>query len=885
MGIDPLSFLLGFGTASGLSYTAYRNRERLSQLLEPSEQGAATGSGLSLGAIASLRDILRQSTDARYETELAEYLQKRHLGGDLVSLLDILIEPRLLTLPKVKLEFDDPNAAPSLDSYEYIVPRIHEFPQLVSSYYMESLPLSDVVAGDPHVMLLGNPGMGKSTALVTLALMALGKISFETLQSITEQALEEAYADLNESERERRLNELKEIEKKIVERLQETEQDLTSNVKFEPPPPMTTFFPVFVDVGTIDLDLNNYGMKVDPAEPLVRAFQQYASLVSAQTSPPIIYRHLTDGNCIVLLDGFEELPESNQKHLYGWLQSFMQYYGHNRIVMTGPVNAYDALLSLGFTPVYIKPWSPDDALEAVEKWLRAWNGLAETQNRRSTEQFNAVNDAMREKALTDVHHRSPLEVVLRTLASLRNDTQQEGARGWFESYVRRFVPDTEHSYPILREVASLMLERDQIFMREQIAEVISKRLIPNEEAEALANVDNFTQRLLDGGLLVKRSGNKLDFRHALFRSYFAGEALIHDMSSQRRADLGEFPSWHFAFRYAASAVDLTGAVGKKLATETDILLNNLFSLADWLPDAPTDSKWRAELLKRMTAVLLSSSQFMTLRERALAALIASRDENLISIFRQAVRSGNPSVRKLGCLGIGAIRATGAVADLRPMLVDDNHDVQVAAGLALGAIADEAALEIMVQGLLQGGESLRQVIAQSLAGIATEGHNILRDAAEHDDMGVRRASVFGLARIPANWSLIALYNLMINDEQWYVRSSAEDRFFVARNPERPGPRKAPRADELPWLRAWASNVGLEEFPEGEPADDLLIQTLRDKRSQVRLMATQALGRMGVVKGIMPLYAMLMDRDAKIRTEAYSSLSLLQTQMTTSLPGVL
>ena len=879
MGIDPFSFVLGFGTASGLSYAVYRNRERLSRV---SENSAAAR---PFGAIQNLREILQQSSGSRYASELAEYLKRQHLGGDLVSITDILIEPHLFPLPKEKLEFDDPNAAPSFDSYEYIVPHIHEFPQLISSYYMNSLPLSDVVAGDPHVMILGKSGMGKSTALVTLALMALGEVTYETLQSLTEQALEEAYADLPEAEREQRLKELNEIQKKLVEKLQQTQKNVTDEIALEPPPPLTSFFPIYVNMGSIDLDLNHYGMRVDPAEPLIQAYQQYSSVVAAQISPPMMYDRLTRGDCLVLLDGFEDIPESDQKRLYGWLQSFLEYYGHNRIVMTGPVNHYDVLETLGFTPVFIKPWSPEEAHLAAEKWLHAWETLANDSSKRSSEVYTIPDANLQNQMYADLHHRSPFEITLRTLAHLRGTVENNNLHGWVNAYIEPFLPDSEHSHPILREVTTLMLERDLFFLKDQIMEIVTNHLVPDEEAPPLANVDQFNQKLFKGGLLVGRAGNKYDFRHVLLRAFFGAEAMIHDMTPQRLAELGDQPNWHFAFRYAAGQTELGGAVGKKLSSETDIVLSNLFTIVDWIHDAPPDSSWRSEILKRITALMLAPTQYMPLRERALAALIASRDENLSSIFRQAVRNGNPAIRKLGCLGIGAIRAEDAIEDLRPMLVDDDYEVQIAAALSLGAISSERSLEILVQGLLQGGEILRQVVAQTLAMNLEEGHQILRDAAEHDDMSVRRASVFGLARIHANWSLIALYNLMIHDEQWYVRSSAEDQFFIARNPEREGIKKPTPAAELPWLQAWASNVGVQEFPVGEEALDLLVQTLRDKRQQVRLMGVRALGSLGGIKGIMPLYAMLMDADAKIRTEAYAALGILQSRMTILLPSIL
>lgn len=876
MGLDPLSFLLGFGSASGLSYAAYRNRERLSRVPQ---------SVPSVSSLASFREILRQSADKRYVIELTNYLQGRHLGGDIADLTDVLIEPRLLTLAPAAREIEDAKATPT--SFEYVVPRIPEFPELLSAYYMENLPLSDVAAGDPHVVILGKQGLGKSTALVTLALMALEAIRFDTLQSLTEQALAESYQDLDEAERAERLAELNDVQRRMVEKLRETEQDITEEVTFEPPPPLPSFFPIYVDISSIDLDLNLYGMSVDPAEPLIRAFQQNVSVVTAQTSPPLMYQKLNAGQALVLIDGFEDLTETDQKRIYQWLRSFLSYYGDNRIVMTGPLYGFDSLEHLGFTPVYLKPWAPKESEKLVQKWVDVWNGLASGELKPRvgrTESYKAVSEATQAALFINTRLRQAFELTLKTLAGLRGYTDYD-LRGWFSNYIQMLVPDTEHSEPVLREVATLMLERDTVFQREQIVEIVTKRLTPNEEEPPLANVDQFSRQLLDGGLFRRAAGHTMVFRHTLLRDYFAAEALIQDMTPQRVAELGAEPRWQYAFRVAAGHTDITGAVARKLSSFTDVLLSNVLAIANWVPFAAEDAKWREEILKRITAVLLAPSQYRSLREWAMAALIASHDINLIPIFRQAVRSGSPSVRRLGCLGLGALNAENAIADLRPMLVDDERDVQVAAGMALGAIGTEAALEVMVQGLLEGSEGLRQVIAQSLAGIAVEGHNILRDAAEHEHIMVRRAAVFGLARIPANWSVILLYNMMINDEEWYVRSAAEDQFIIARNPEREGPQRQPYAHELPWLFKWAQNVGADEVTQPEQVQDLLIQVLRDKRPRLRMLAAQTIGRIGLVKGTKPLYAMLMDAEPRVRSAAYESLGLLEMRTRLELPGIL
>ena len=77
--------------------------------------------------------------------------------------------------------------------------------------------------------------------------------------------------------------------------------------------------------------------------------------------------------------------------------------------------------------------------------------------------------------------------------------------------------------------------------------------------------------------------------------------------------------------------------------------------------------------------------------------MASRDKNVGFILRQALRSPDAQVRRLGCVGLGALGDGEVIKDLGSMLTDADPDVQLAAGLALGAIGSEAALETMLAG--------------------------------------------------------------------------------------------------------------------------------------------------------------------------------------------
>jgi HEAT repeat protein len=282
-------------------------------------------------------------------------------------------------------------------------------------------------------------------------------------------------------------------------------------------------------------------------------------------------------------------------------------------------------------------------------------------------------------------------------------------------------------------------------------------------------------------------------------------------------------------------------------------------------------------------MLIAPNQYPLIRERIAAALISTRDKKTLFVFRQAARHANPHVRLLACLCMGAVGENEATNDLIALVNDENIDVQLAAGMALGAIGTDEALEAMVFALTEGSEQLRQAIAEALAANPEEGHPILFDAITHEDMMLRRAAAFGLRRLKSLWSVTALYRAFLEDEQWYVRSAAQQAFQDIQGYEQRGPRSYPPPQELDWLSAWAAKRG-EGIPSGEGGIQLLMNALQEAEPEVRALSAQILGQTGQVMATKALYNALRDRQEEVRTAAHRALSDLEQQIGKPLPAL-
>jgi hypothetical protein len=297
---DPVSFAIGAGAGLGVGSGIFMLKERLGGS-DDSEDGEEQ--------VGGAREFLSPQSGTRYERDMRAFLRQRHLGGSKFSLRDVLIEPRFLRgrPPNVRIQQDEEGILIETDIYR-VIPMAHQFPAVYASFNMDTISLEDLGTGSRHVAILGVPGSGKSTALTALGLISLGDIQpeehfkSELTAPIPDDAIDEGEP---EEIRERRRKEREEVQKRAVSELRivqggDDEEEL-AQADFDLR--LDRFMPMYVHLRDVDLDPSDYGGKIDPAEPIVRALRKYVSKLTADLSPPMLYRALREGNSLVLIDG------------------------------------------------------------------------------------------------------------------------------------------------------------------------------------------------------------------------------------------------------------------------------------------------------------------------------------------------------------------------------------------------------------------------------------------------------------------------------------------------------------------------------------------------------------------------------------------------------
>lgn len=902
MSFDAENFGLGVLVGWGSAYALYRARHLI--------QGAA--SSVSRGA-TSVQNSATRSADSRYVNDLIEKADTTHLGGLAVKLSDIVVEPRFIPAPEFALPLDEE----VIHNIFRVIPSVHDHPHLHAPYNVETLSIDDLSTGSRALALLGLPGSGRTTALLTIALHSLGTVKFKSPADRIQAKMDSDEAALSEKERSVRVKERILIEQRAKERLA-NEQGIAFDADADDEqknaiPLFRRLMPVYVHFADLLTPANEYGPEVDPAEPIVRAVQHNVKRVTASTIPRSLYSRFNKGQILLLVDGFDDLPEFERPRALAWLDAFMDQYSENFVIVAGPVTGFGAITRLGFTPVFMRPWSDLDTGGAVERWADGWSRMGKRGRRGASRPDQAAID----RARANNRALLPLEVTAKAWSSYTGQVELPGYEGWMRSALARLIPGDQPlaaMLPWLAQIAVLQLEEGYVTsarlralkiggsegettddsagkletsgddanpsleaLRTEAEGSAARKNKKDGKDEEDTEMKTAQGRLLaslrKSGMLLRYRGDRYQFRHPLIAAYLASLTLKQASDEELYTKLNH-PTWKQAAAYTALHTSLDTLVRKRMKAPADVLQNNLMDLARLLAYAPVDAGWRGDVLRNLGNLLVAPNQYPLIRERAAAALLDARDTNTLLIFRRAVRNMNADIRRLACLGMGAVGDVEAIRDLKPLIQDQLMEVQLAAGMALGAVGTEEALETMLIAFTEGSEQVRQAMAEAFAAMPNEGYAILHEAVEDQDMMLRRASVFGLRRIRTTWALIAIYRAFLEDEQWYVRSAAQQAFQEIQYGRAESPTVPyPPLQAIPWLAEWAASRG-ETMPSGEGAQQMLLRALQEGEPPVRALAAVNLGQLGLANMTKALYNALRDRQDDVRSAAHKGLAHLQ-----------
>jgi hypothetical protein len=299
MAVDLISLLIGIAVATILWWVITRARPLWRQLRDNAhlQREAARERRMSDIEAAHRRIVLRRA-------------QGMHLAAPLFPLDEILEEPLLLAPPARVI----PEAtAASEDAVTMTVPYMPAWPELAATYEAPVLTLGEALAGGVPLVLIGQPGIGKTVALAHLATLAANRSP--ALGSVSEQV------------------------------------------------------PFLVHVSELKLPVT------ERKELLYGIIESSASSVSVLDWGRIekfAQACFQRGRALLLVDGFDELTESGQHAVTDFFGQILNEFPGSRIVTTGAPEFLDGLFSLGFVPLTVVPWNRRRQVHFIGRWIELW---------------------------------------------------------------------------------------------------------------------------------------------------------------------------------------------------------------------------------------------------------------------------------------------------------------------------------------------------------------------------------------------------------------------------------------------------------------------------------------------------------------------------------
>ncbi len=824
--IDPFSFIFGFVVATVFWWMLSRIRPLLKEMS------------------ASLK-ARREDAQARRTSNLEENhrrvtlrrAQGMHLAAPLFALDEVLQEPRLLA-PPARVEPGGP--VPNEDAVSLTLPYMPAWPELAAVYNAATLSLGDALSGSMNIVILGQPGAGKTVALAHLASLA---------------------ANRDES-----LGALKD------------------------------YVPYLLHVADLKLPASS---AKDVLDHIGEMTAEHASVLDAGRASAFVQNSFRSGRALLLLDGFDELTPDGQRDMSAALKLLLAEYPRLRIVVTGAPEYVDGLLALRFAPLALAAWRKQQQVSFMQRWGVLWSHFVALEAWAQTGPQQVDPALLNTWLAADNQFLTPLELTLKVWAAYAGDALGPQVREAIAAHIRRLAPASTPPAALETLAMQVTLASQPVFDPRQAGDWL-KSFEPLEEAgvaseEAVSSEapsdgpepkaakkdkkrshatpaasSGLVSRLASTGLIIAHGNNKMRFAHPVLAGFLAGRALSAYKVDDNLLNQPDWTGKLLAMRYLACYGDAT-PVAKNLLDWSRLPMHRpLLAAARWLRDAPRTAPWRGKVMSALADLLQSEGLPLALRGQAIAAFVLSEDPGVAALFRQLGNTLSFEQMRLVALGSGAVADAKAVKALSGMLDAPSLSARRAACLALVAIGANDALECVAHTLLNSDEDLRRAAAEALANDPREGHAMLKDAVSMNDILLRRAVVFGLVRTHEPWAIELLQKLRVEDDQWVVRNSASealDAMSAANDPHVPRPLTPPW--ENPWVIAYAGTKG-EGVAPGAPAADLLMSALKSQKDDERLAALEYLKQKptdGVVKAI---YDAMYGDDSELREAAFLTL---------------
>ncbi|MEU3691203.1 NACHT domain-containing protein [Streptomyces narbonensis] len=250
-------------------------------------------------------------------------------------------------------------------------------------------------------------------------------------------------------------------------------------------------------------------------------------------------RVLAAGRGLVLVDGIDEIPETERGRAREWLRDLLSAYDGNRWLVTARPTAVgnDWLARDGFTDLALSPMSRTEVATFVRRWHRAAGPEAEPYEQQ-------LLDALRTTEHVAQLATNPLMCGLVCALHLdRRGYLPRGRKALYESALSMLLSrrdrergmgnpygidlDAAPQIQLVQRLAYWLTRNGRLQMDRAHAESVIAEAVPAMvEASAYSPDRVFAHLLHRSGLLREPTTDTIDFVHRTFQDYLAAKALV-----------------------------------------------------------------------------------------------------------------------------------------------------------------------------------------------------------------------------------------------------------------------------------------------------------------------------------------------------------------------
>lgn len=264
---------------------------------------------------------------------------------------------------------------------------------------------------------------------------------------------------------------------------------------------------------------------------------------------------LTQGKVLVMMDGFDEIPEQERLDLCKWINTQIKRFDNSIFIVTSRPTAYrDNYDESPFTKLWVRPFKPEQQEKFVQQWYlsqekldRGGRDTPEVQ-REATENANNLLIQIRDDERPDLADLAKNPLLLNLLATFhRSEPGVELPRQRAQLY-QDICTLQLRKRPDAREIKmSLLPDERQAILQILALKMMQKnlRLVPEEQllqwiggilAEQNHQVDAqlFLKEIIEVSELMVSQGNEgCEFSHLSFQEYLAAAQIkfLHQESS------------------------------------------------------------------------------------------------------------------------------------------------------------------------------------------------------------------------------------------------------------------------------------------------------------------------------------------------------------------